>query len=561
MDYYNSKCYPVTGLTQSISPSNSEDDSALTLSNQQHLSTSLAHFCEKPMDSYLKKVNRNLKGPFKKFPVVHLSIKLTTTINSAQVTQSLECKISAQPITAGKPTGRTMQKGLGFLNKVYFQSYALLNNVEEYTNERSEVLIAEDEVNHLKKLKLRLSELAGYLDRILMFYCNFDTISNLPSLKAVKSCARKLHKVISNIKPQRLCHLIPHVPVTAEDVLCTVLGLQENVAHRLANLDPQVRKHQSDKYFLLHFLADHEENCGFDGSLTNTEAVASKLQEIGFTANRSVVIAEWIAKQPLADHQSLLAWAQHYIESLFTYDIFLNDHVSKYPYQETRLDSWFSITVEREREDDEVLGKKAGEEGKSKEDDDDDGVENINVKVINTTPKRVSQFLKEIKKKQAQSYLYYHGTDHESARSILESGINLGAGHPRQDFSDGFGFYLTGTSDYAVKWAQKSKVGAVLIFDIGEDYLHSYGCLDLSPEERNEDWQMVKNHYRNNMKLPRHLKQECEKCDYIKGPISQGGIQEVAQQNIQQICIKKEDMADCIGNATNICGAIFINSH
>ena len=354
---------------------------------------------------------------------------------------------------------------------------------------------------------------------------------------------KKVREVTGNINSQQPCHLITHVPVTEEDLLCSVLGLKESVARRLASLSSRIRNHQSDMYFLKQFLADHEENCGFDESLSNVEAVASKLQEIGFTANRSVVIAEWIAKQPLADHQSLLAWAQHYIESLFTYDILLNDHVSKYPYRETKLNSWFSITVERENKD---------------------GAKETNVQVINTTHEKVTWLIEEEerdrKKQQLEACFYYHGTDHKSAKSILEEGIKLKAGSPECDFSNGYGFYLTDNDVYALDWAReksKAKAGAVLIFNITKDCFNKYCCLDLTLHER-RDWQKVIDYFRKKNqniknKENRILYRDCKKCDYIKGPISRDG----TDRDTQQICIKKDDMADCIGNAANICGVIF----
>jgi hypothetical protein len=54
--------------------------------------------------------------------------------------------------------------------------------------------------------------------------------------------------------------------------------------------------------------------------------------------------------------------------------------------------------------------------------------------------------------------IYYHGTDAQSAKSILEDGIILKPYIKRHDFSCGNAFYLTPTFDRALDWGlRKSK--------------------------------------------------------------------------------------------------------
>ena len=69
------------------------------------------------------------------------------------------------------------------------------------------------------------------------------------------------------------------------------------------------------------------------------------LGKIGFTENRSNVVANWIAEQPFPKDKSLLASAEIYLKNLFKYDIFLNDLVPTFPYKENYLNGWFLQNV------------------------------------------------------------------------------------------------------------------------------------------------------------------------------------------------------------------------
>ncbi|WP_395239497.1 hypothetical protein, partial [Salmonella sp. s54412] len=93
------------------------------------------------------------------------------------------------------------------------------------------------------------------------------------------------------------------------------------------------------------------------------------------------------------------------------------------------------------------------------------------------------------------------------------------------DFSDGLGFYLTNSTssgdEFSIDWAKKNEACAIVMFNIHEDCLSKYQCLDLSFEEQESDLKKVNNHFRANERLSKNLRKICKNCDYIKGPISQ----------------------------------------
>lgn len=68
--------------------------------------------------------------------------------------------------------------------------------------------------------------------------------------------------------------------------------------------------------------------------------------------------------------------------------------------------------------------------------------------------------------------ILYHGTDEKSAKSILQSGIDLYAGNERSDF--GQGFYTTPDFSMACTWANRKGIfsrPAVVSFLFDDDYL------------------------------------------------------------------------------------------
>ena len=539
----SSKHYPITTSVFSyISPSSCKHRRVSSASCQLDSSTSLAHLGKNHVDSYIKQIIRHLKNlVFKKLPDAVVS-KDWSVFAFNQGAPGLNGTVKIEELMQVQPS--SMLEALTFLNVCFLHSQNLLTNITEFCKTPQ---IDEPELSKLKKLKEHLVELTGFLDKVLMLYSHVENTSNLPSVKDVKRLSKKLGKMIRKIEPRSFHQFTPITAVTEEDILCSVLGLQRDVADRLRRLNPVVRSHQTDMYFLQHFLADQDVNPNVDECFKNVEAVSSKLQEMGFTQSRSVAIADWIEKQPWAEHQSLLAWAQHYIESLFTYDMFLTECVHKYPYKENKVNEWFSVPVER--------------------DDNDEGEIATNVQVINTTEDKLSKLIEE-KEQQCQQQpgqrLYYHGTDHNSAKSLLEDGIKLEKGKPCCDFSDGKGFYVADDATYAFEWAKKSKALAVVMFTITDDCLNrKFKGLDLSSADRKSDWEMIKNYFRKENKqlsANRKLWNECNKSAYVKGPISRDGTEQNRYQNVQQICIRKDGMAEDVGNLTNICGVVFINA-
>ena len=266
----------------------------------------------------------------------------------------------------------------------------------------------------------------------MLHYSNVNCKLSSTLVKDIERTTKKIHKVETLV----------------EDVLCSVLGLCDEFAQRLRYLDIDMRQHKSDMYFLLCFMKERYESLD-DEDLSDR---VKCLQKIGFAENRSNLVANWIGEQPFPEHRSLLAWAEIYIENLFKYDIFLNDNVCKFPYKESCIDRWFGVDVPS---------------------DQCENSPSVRVPVINTTSEKAAagntqDKISEFKAKASSSEkFYFHGTDHNSAKNILEKGISLGSGAKKCDFSHGDRFYVTDNYEYALEHSKKHKAQrAMILFNI-----------------------------------------------------------------------------------------------
>ncbi|XP_028408548.1 uncharacterized protein LOC114531102 [Dendronephthya gigantea] len=531
-----SKPYPLTKGLFHYTPKSSKSHEPLPLG-----STSLADYKEQKVDQYLKDVVRSLKEPLALFPKIILRFELFVTVRGIEERLFWELTIKE-----ARASLDNVLDAFVVLHQDLFHSKCLLKYVEQFLdedqkNDEDSKRFSEKEVQKLTKLKENLLELNKFLDCVLLHYSSLSC--NKPAIEDIKRAAKKIYKAINNLKPDRLANLVPDSVIREEDVLCSVVGLKDDFASRLKGLSKEMRRHQTDEYFLLCFMEELDESMNVD-DLRDKELVENSLQKMGFTENRSSVIAKWISEQPFPGHKSLLAWAKIYIENMFKYDIFLNDKVPKFPYSESKLGEWFSVPVEREEDE------SGGPVPK---------VSVINTKTKNEAKTSIEQKISEFQADNPKAQLYFHGTDHKGAKDILEDGIKLGLGKPCCDFSNGWGFYVADHFQYALDWTDKHRASAVIVFNISQECLNDFQGLDLRGTERRDDLKSVVDFFKSGekqkAKISKKLKNEVKNRDFIIGPISRDG--GTTYPEVQQICIRKDGMAEEIQHSLNIVGVVF----
>ena len=320
-----------------------------------------------------------------------------------------------------------------------------------------------------------------------------------------------------------------------------MLGLNDEIVIRFNNLTAFMKNHHGKMSCLLRILKDVEKKIRNDEALTRKD----KLQKMGFAEDKAVKIDQWIANIPFPGHRSLQDWVGIYVENVFMYDPEFNMKLPLLSYPLSPMNEWFAFSPSRS-------------EGR--------GRRSYTVKVFNTQSKEDAEKAlqdkkDEIKQGDANALIYYHGTHHEAAKSIIDGGINLGASRVGSDFSNGVGFYLAEDYDFAIKeFAMRSTHPAVIMFILTDPA--RWECFDLSTQRRRNDWKLITEYYRNFEKNPvvppEKLLNEANACDYIKGPMSQGdGLDQI---EVQQVCIRTEEMADAMSSSI-LSGILWINDN
>ena len=153
---------------------------------------------------------------------------------------------------------------------------------------------------------------------------------------------------------------------------------------------------------------------------------------------------------------------------------------------------------------------------------------------------------------------FFHGTNHESALSILQEGIDITCGGQRLDFSDGEGFYITNNFSESIQYAEFARSrgsanhanlgAAVLIYDVNEEELNQkFRGLNLYSDLN--FWRKVVKEYRQIGKgrIDRDFREELEHYSFIEGPLSRGFTDGEFQQdpsNKGQLCIRSIKCAE-----------------
>ncbi|XP_046857651.1 uncharacterized protein LOC124451062 [Xenia sp. Carnegie-2017] len=401
------------------------------------------------------------------------------------------------------------------------------------------------DTRRLKNLQQNLTRLTKCLDEISLHYSKFAFRKE--KIKKIKKVVKKIRNDIRKLP--EINHLYD-LKLTKDDILCSVLGLKREVACRLHDLSHYIRKHKSDKKNLLQLLKEFEEDDSIN-NLRNSNDVAVILQRIGFTKHRSDFIANWIVNMDDPDHKSILSWVEIYIENHFQYDTVLNDKVLDFPYKQHRLDKWFQESVSR-----------FDEEGNSHP----HSVNIINVKSQEDARQQIEKIEIKVWQSNPGMEVYFHCTDHKSAENILENSIHLGYSREKSDFSDGEGFYVANDVQYVLKQhGTTSSHIAILMFDMTPTKQSKFKEMNLSSSEKIEDWKSIVQYFRSGKKnvnnLSQSLRSQIRNCDYIRGRVScRGASLNCANNSVEQICIKSQELADLIGYPSSILGVLFIEA-
>lgn len=210
-----------------------------------------------------------------------------------------------------------------------------------------------------------------------------------------------------------------------------------------------------------------------------------------------------------------------------------------YPYPHRNVNTWFIITP-KDKERREVLN-------------------NVNVVNANkfgmtgkcySTQNTVRNFPQSLSNSDYE--LFYHGTNHGSAKIIIEDGIDLNRGERGKDFSSGDGFYVGRDFDEALDatWASnRPSVSAVIVFRVMRTELRQETRAGLDLQNDEHQWKEVVSEFRSG-KPDKRFRRRLEQYEYIEGPMSPITGEKKSSTNptpiagSYQLCVRHSDCAN-----------------
>merc|ERR1711892_722735 len=155
----------------------------------------------------------------------------------------------------------------------------------------------------IKDLLLLTELLSGLIESVENFYEenheSFSEIENSVHYQEIRNSVLKLQSVLDELNAANISELLcQNIDKKEEHMLCSILGLEDEIAEYLLNLDPNVRNHQTDQHWILQFFEHKEE------SLENGLDIKTILKALGFNASKTKHLADKLSKNDFTDHQT-----------------------------------------------------------------------------------------------------------------------------------------------------------------------------------------------------------------------------------------------------------------
>ena len=162
--------------------------------------------------------------------------------------------------------------------------------------------------------------------------------------------------------------------------------------------------------------------------------------------------------------------------------------------------------------------------------------------------------------------ILFHGTNHDSAKYIIENGICLDKLDKQraQDFSCGKGFYLTDQFDEetgAVTWAfrRMNRQQSVLVFKIPNHEFERYRERSKSFINKDKEAKEFVKRYRLGNKKERDLRKNLKDVSFVEGPWVKLHKESVSRISIivgsYQTCLHSDEIVECFNK--HLVSAIF----
>ena len=376
--------------------------------------------------------------------------------------------------------------------------------------------LGEKSLTDLNSLK---NELQPFLEKLERFWHEQEAviaeIERSTEFQEILACVTTLHRIFEELDESEISQLLQMTSLNSQEhILCSILGLRDDVADSLKDLDPETRGHLTDEQWIQDFIDQNgKEIACFDDWETG-------FKSLGFTTVKSNVLAKLLEKNPFATHLTTTQWAEEHISHEFNHNILLAGHQ-----KESSITTPYNTHGEYDREFN--IRTEDGQNVKATDTWMHDKIPDLEL---------FHDYLKQAQNSMQEAEFLFHGTDHKSALNIVCKGIDVESSKRGLDFSDGKGFYLSTDFEKAHEWpmrralAKRRKAStAVLVFKASTElFQESDG--KAFPDDC-EEWRSVvtffrsrKGQYESSASLSRQEKQRYRKLKYIFGPMSGDGL-------------------------------------
>jgi len=303
------------------------------------------------------------------------------------------------------------------------------------------------------------------------------------------------------------------------------LGLVGNIIEAVKASETAFPGHQLPWYYAYNYIEN-----ALNTNLNKDAEIKDQLMYAGFNEETALYLESCAKKSEMFFHQSLIYWIQIYYE--------VETAFKKCP----------------NTSDVEELKKLSNKEWKKNTVNSNGQLIDVYKLLIKSTQyKRIPELVvneEKISLLEKTNGIWFHGTSYSHAKDILNNGIMLNRGRPRQDFSDGYGFYLSQYYETAAKWAigrnlSPERYASVLVYNFDYEVSENYNGMDLYEHGLLEIWKKVINYNRNGVAPEKELKDDIDETDFIRGPMSGDGHKEdqLTPKKVNQLCIKNRNMA------------------
>ena len=199
--------------------------------------------------------------------------------------------------------------------------------VEENVRDSLNTFPAQADIAKLNGLHQNLGE---FVKKLQLFQIENEVfikqIEDNEQYKQIRVCIQAITEVFDKLDESEtnLLSFNKTVDKKTEHFLCSILGLEDEVADELLCISSEIRSHQTDQYWI-NYIFDQKE-----AELENIKGSKECFTKLGFNSAKANFLSNLLEEHTFSSHRTTLHWAKSHIEHTFKYNILLNPDIREF---------------------------------------------------------------------------------------------------------------------------------------------------------------------------------------------------------------------------------------